>query len=343
MKKRFSILTLVAILIFIFVFSVPSMAQQQVVAEANGFTNVPFSNGYHGYCIDRDLHGAYVDDVFYASDTSVAKSNVDNNDISQYLKIFFTQYFEDLFVSDGNGSYVSNDNLTGTIIPSVVYHFSDGQYVWGTNPGDRKYYTENIKAYTGPAIPDEGYTILLDNGDYVTFYFMCLEPEKTDQQTFFSYKIEVSQEAPTTETTTESTTVETTTETTTESTTVETTTETTTEEDDDGSGGEGVTGSGGRPNPGETTTEENDNGSGGEGVTGSGGRPNPGESTTSQGGATNGGADDEGTTTVEAQGSGSVKNPNTDRVSYTRALTIVLIVSGFGIVLFSNRKKLSYN
>ena len=181
MKKRFSTLTLALFLIFTFVFAVPASAQQ-VTARVNGFTNVEFSNGYYGYCIDRDLHGAYTNDVFNTSDTSVAKSNVDASDISQYLKIFFTQYFEDLFVSDGNSGYVLDNDKKDSLVPSVVYHFSDGQYVWGTN----KTYTDNVKAYSGESIPDEGYTKTLSNGDVITFYFMCLEPENNDQQTFFA-------------------------------------------------------------------------------------------------------------------------------------------------------------
>lgn len=151
MKKRFSTITLVVILIFTFIFAVPASAQQ-VTALGNGFTNVEFSNGYHGYCIDRDLHGAYTNDIFNTSDTSVAKSNVDASDISQYLKNLFVLNFELLFVSDGNGGYVLDSNKKDSLVPSVVYHFSDGQYVWGTN----KTYTDNVKAYSGEAIPDEG-------------------------------------------------------------------------------------------------------------------------------------------------------------------------------------------
>ncbi len=189
MKKRFSAITLVVILIFSFTLAVPVSAQQ-VTAITNGFTNVEFSNGYFGYCIDRDLHGAYTNDVFNTSDTSIAKSNVDNSDISQYLKILFTQHFSELFVSDGNGGYVLDSNKKDSIIPQAIYNLSDGQYIWG----ESKTLINSTKAYTGPAIPDEGYTKTLDNGDIITFYFMALEPEKNDQQTFFAYKIAVNEQ-----------------------------------------------------------------------------------------------------------------------------------------------------
>ncbi len=192
MKKRLVIM-LIAIILALSLAGTASATQ--VTALGSGYTNVPFSNGYFGYCIDHYLTGAYSNDVFYEHDTSIAKNNIDNSDISQYLKVFFTQYFEDFFESDGNGGYVIKFDKKDTVVPAVIYHFSDNEYVWGTNPGDRKYYTENVKAYTGPEIPDEGYTITISNGDKITFYFMCLEPENTDQQTFFAYKIAVNEPA----------------------------------------------------------------------------------------------------------------------------------------------------
>ena len=86
--KKFSIIFAV---IFIITLSFNCLAADSFVAQANGFTNVPFSNGYNGFCIDQYKKGAYIDDVFTeASDTTAATSNVDDSDISQYLKIFFT-------------------------------------------------------------------------------------------------------------------------------------------------------------------------------------------------------------------------------------------------------------
>ena len=354
MKKKFLAITVA----LVFIFSTFAFAYEENIKPLEtGFTNILFSNGYYGFCLDRYLHGTDKDgDVLFTErPTYYAKSNADDSDISQKLKIMFTQCFEMFFISDGNGGYVLDKDKADSHISLAVYHFTGEQsYIWS----DNKTYVNTALNYTGPDIPDEGYQKTLENGDVVTFYFMVLEPNDPGTQTFFAYKIVVGEEVTsetTTETTTESTTVETTTETTTESTTAETTTETTTEsttvetttetttEDDGGSGGEDITGSGQRPNLDETTTEEDNGGSGGEDITGSGGKPTPEESTTAQGESGNGGADDESTTLNGAQSSDPVKNPNTDRASYTRLLTILLIASGFGIVLFSNRKKLSYN
>jgi len=161
-----------------------SAVAEQVLSTAVGNQNVPFSNGYSGFCLDPKLHGAYPDDAFTpATDTSAATDNMATNaDISQKLKVLFTQCFEDIFVSDGSGSYVLSDP---NVIQGVTYHFTDNQYVWGTQLS----LVNQVNAYSGPTIPDHGYQLTLSNGDVITFDFMVLIPEKATTQYFFAYLI----------------------------------------------------------------------------------------------------------------------------------------------------------
>ena len=62
----------------------------------NGDRNVLFSNGYRGFCLDQKKKGANTGDAFVPSDASNAQSNTDNSNISQLLKVLFTQCFEDI-------------------------------------------------------------------------------------------------------------------------------------------------------------------------------------------------------------------------------------------------------
>ena len=181
MKKILCLVMLMTLLLAATV----SASAQQVTANGNSYENVPFSNGYFGYCIDRELHGAYVGDVFTVADsTSQATSNTTNSDISQSLKLLFTQNFATIFESNGSGDYVMKSNMVNTVL-GAVYHFSEEQYVWG----DQKKLTDAVKNYSGPAIPDSGYSLTLENGDVVTFDFVVLVPENAGQQTFFAYRI----------------------------------------------------------------------------------------------------------------------------------------------------------
>ncbi len=187
MKRIISAFLLSAVMMFSMIVSANAAT---VTAQETGFVNVYFSNGYYGFCIDRYLHGATTGDGFtVAENTSVATDNVNGNDISQQLKILFTQCFEDIFVSNGSGGY-EIDSAKESDVSFAIYHFTGEQsYIWQTN----KAYVEKVKAYSGDEIPDEGYSVELDNGDIVTFYFAVFEPQREDQQTFFAYKVEVSQ------------------------------------------------------------------------------------------------------------------------------------------------------
>ena len=167
---------------------VSAAADDPLTSTGTGYENVPFSNGYLGFCLDRDLKGAYPGDRFVsAGSTNSAASNVGNREnISQVLKALFTQCFEDIFRSDGNGGYAP---INANLIQAVVWHFTEGQYVWG----DSKALADQAKAYNGPAIPDEGYQITLQNGDVITFSFVVIQPVAEGVQDFFAYKLKVTQ------------------------------------------------------------------------------------------------------------------------------------------------------
>lgn len=193
MKKKLFIITLALTLIFVFTFTLPSSAQTvtRVTAVTEGNSNVLFSNGYRGYCIDMNMHYADIGDVFEEADTSLATSNIDGSDISAYLKALFVVKFDYLFVSDGNGGYELDFDKKDSLLPAIIWNFSDNRYIWG----EQKTIADEIKAYAGPAIPDVGYTITLDNGDVITFYFLVMHPEDQDTQDFFSYKIAVNEQS----------------------------------------------------------------------------------------------------------------------------------------------------
>ncbi len=190
MKRAISVIILSVILTFSVAVSVSA---EQVTSTGTGFTNIGFSNGYKGFCIDRYLSGSYSGDSFTtAKNTSVADNNSDKSDISQKLKLLFTQCFEDFFIPDGNGGYVIDSDKADSGVAYAIYHFTGEQnYIWG----DGKDYVNKVNAYEGPEIPDEGYVLKLDNGDVVTFYFTVMEPQKDGQQSFFAYKLNVSQDA----------------------------------------------------------------------------------------------------------------------------------------------------
>ena len=180
MKKTFF---LTALVLMLYLILNTGANAESIKAEGSGYENIPFSNGFYGFCIDINKKGVSNGDSFYEGNMSDAISNgyyTQGQEISTELKLLFILCFEDIFVLQ-DGVYTIQDPNT---VQGAVYHFSNDQHVWDT----RKELTNKVKAYTGPAIPDHGYVLTLSNGDQIEFDFMVLIPENTLQQNFFAFK-----------------------------------------------------------------------------------------------------------------------------------------------------------
>ena len=190
MKKITSLLVAMVMLLLV---PVTALAEGDVVTVTGnpGYTKVLFSNGYCGFCVDADKKGCAVDEVFNV--VGVAE-NIDNNktyvDVSHKLKVLFTQCFEDLFVTDGNGGYLLDSLKADSSLQSAIWNITDDRYV----SGEADEFVDEVNAYDGPEIPDSGYILELENGDRITFSFVLMRPAGNDSPTqdFFAYKIEVS-------------------------------------------------------------------------------------------------------------------------------------------------------
>ena len=184
MKK---ILCVILSLIMVLGIAQAAFAVNEETALESGDRHIGFSNGYIGYCLDADVPGADAGD-FYTDkkDTSFARNKSTGNDISQPLKILFTQHFESIYARDDDGSYYVLDT---NCIQSVVWHYSNNYYM-STASKEGKLISQ-IDSYTGEYIPDNGYSKTLENGDTITFYFTVLTPENTARQPYFAYTFSV--------------------------------------------------------------------------------------------------------------------------------------------------------
>ena len=195
MKKILSILFALVLIVSCAGVSVPVKAEgEEVTSLEKGFTNILFSNGYRGFCIDEDKAAAGdsgektdiyegATDSFKVLSASVAESNIDERNISNKLKMLFTYCFEEIFEKD-NGVYKIKNYSD---VQSVVWTYSDGErYMWG----ERKALWDKVESLEEVEIPDKGYQIVHSNGDVVTFDFSVMKPENEGVQYFFAYKLE---------------------------------------------------------------------------------------------------------------------------------------------------------
>ena len=146
--------------------SADEAAQETVTAQSDNYlySNVPFSNGYNGFCLDDRLDAPGYGQVYTVEDTSAAKRIDNGTDISHLLKLLFTQCFEEIFIKTDQGYIMSNNQETingSTYIPDqtvqrlIYYYVGSANYrsIWGTPAR----WDSTIKAYDGPIIPDSGY------------------------------------------------------------------------------------------------------------------------------------------------------------------------------------------
>ena len=175
--------------------------QNTVTAQGNTFANVPFSNGYHGFCLNADLDAPVSDQQFTISDsTSVAKNHIDNTDVSQLIKILFTQCFEEIFLKTEQGYVIPNASRTtpgysfsyfpSSSVQNLIYHYV-GNNPSSTGGGIGNRWDQMVKAYTGSTIPDSGFQKTLANGDVITFYFLVMLSGIDTSQDMFAYRLSV--------------------------------------------------------------------------------------------------------------------------------------------------------
>ena len=174
-------------LLTVLLMTTAALAEETVTALEAGHFDILFSNGYRGYCIDYGKHEAEKNEVFRMTDTSKAINNNTREDISQHLKILFTQEFDELFGADGD-TYVTKDRIVSQY---YVWHYSYDLNNWRIDGN----VIEEVKALVDSdmTIPDHGYTIVRD-GKRITFNFAVLEHMKEPRekhQDFFVYKITV--------------------------------------------------------------------------------------------------------------------------------------------------------
>ena len=176
---------LIMLMLLLSAFCSPVMAMDNTVtATTSGYNDVTFSNGYNGFCLDKWLDMAYEGNEFIVTNTDDATNNVTGEPISQYLKIYFVDYFADNFEKDSNGFYKIKDAVN---TQAVIYGFSDSD----SKDWDYKPLTDVVEKYnSGRRIDDHGETIVFGD-DKITFDFVVMKSSISEQQDFLGYKLTV--------------------------------------------------------------------------------------------------------------------------------------------------------
>ena len=145
----------------------------EVLASEDGHVNITFDNGYNGYCINYGDHEAKTGYEYSVENTSYATNKNTGEDVGNYLKVYFVDYYDDA---------MRNDIVT----QHTIWHFTDDFNGWRIDP----LLIENIKSTASTKIiPDSGAVRQINNTTEAVFDFCVLSSDKFDHQNFFAYKI----------------------------------------------------------------------------------------------------------------------------------------------------------
>lgn len=142
-----------------------------VEARIGGYDNVDFGDSFYGFCIEKSKDGAAQGSSITVEEAqSNIKNNATGNDVSNHIKIFFVEYFQEIF-DDGNvwfyGEY-KKDAAGNFKVPDCNFPFV-AAVIWNLTdnyePESEALATEVTKAVkkiteladAGLEIPDSGY------------------------------------------------------------------------------------------------------------------------------------------------------------------------------------------
>lgn len=152
------------------------VSNETVIALEDGDSNIQFSNGYKGYCIEWGEHSAEKNEIFYVTDSSNAVNKVTNEDVSNHLKIMFLFFY--------------NKTQENPIVTQhMIWKFTDNKQF---SKFDKQWYNDIIELSNKYKVPDSS-TIKINDTHEVTFDFKVFVAKYLEYQNYFAYKFNIRQ------------------------------------------------------------------------------------------------------------------------------------------------------
>lgn len=132
-----------------------------LTALESGDSNISFSDGYKGYCIEWGEHSAEIGDKFYV-----------NHDVDNNIKTFFVYFY---------------DNAQKDVVATqhMIWKFTDNKEFSRFN---QTLYNQIIEKSSTTKVPNHGYRII-NNTTKMVFDFKTLISQWEEYQNYFAYKI----------------------------------------------------------------------------------------------------------------------------------------------------------
>lgn len=151
--------------------TVYSDSNQTITALENGDSNISFSNGFKGYCVEWGEHSAEENETFYVEDTSKIINKETHKDVSNYLKTMFLFFYDR-----------TQENPIAT--QHMIWKFTDNKEF---SRFDKNWYNNIVYIADRVEIPDTC-TIKINETHEMVFEFRCFVAKINEYQNYFGYK-----------------------------------------------------------------------------------------------------------------------------------------------------------
>lgn len=151
-------------------------SNETVIALESGDSNIQFSNGYKGYCIEWGEHSAEEGEVFYITNSSNAINKITNEDVSNHLKTMFLFFY-------------NKTQENPVVTQHMIWKFTDNKQF---SKFDKEWYNNIIELSSKYKIPDSG-IIKINETHEVIFNFKVFVAQYLEYQNYFAYRFIVQQ------------------------------------------------------------------------------------------------------------------------------------------------------
>lgn len=145
-----------------------------VTALESGDSNISFSDGYKGYCIEWGEHSAEQNDTYYVDNSFKIVNKVTGEDVSNHIKTFFVYFYE-------------NATKNTIVTQHIIWKFTDNKEFSQFRANKELYYAILDKS-TSTIVPNSG-VLKVDNTTEMVYTFKVFKAKFLEYQDYFGYNI----------------------------------------------------------------------------------------------------------------------------------------------------------
>lgn len=147
---------------------------ETVTALESGDSNISFSDGYKGYCIEWGEHSAEENDTFYVEKTFKIYNKETHEDVSNHIKVFFTYFYPES----------QKDKI---VTQHIIWKFTDNKE-FSQFRANKELYYKILNKSAKVQVPDFG-TYKINKTHSLFFDFKVFVSQYEEFQNYFGYKL----------------------------------------------------------------------------------------------------------------------------------------------------------